>query len=432
MKKIFTLIAAATMALGASAQTATWNFSDWTAGTYTADFSKDGLTVYAGDAKNAEGTKNTEDIVIESNNKTLDGVKYTQRLKTGGGATTTGKRALSFVAEGPVTITIAAMSSSSKDTDPARTLLIGENAIPTTESNIGTIANIVGSGLASYTFNYTGTGGTIYMCSASGGINFYAISVAPSEGGGEGGETPTPTPTDPTEAKTWDFTTISDADIALLDADATNWSKEIVYKKDDAGQTTTEVDYVRYGIKGTWASKVSGAFGSDVTLNASGTELEFAKGLKFARYANDLKDNNLRIDANKRFGINSKELRITIPGLAAGDVVRVKFASANASEARGFKVGNLTPSADIMSANSETIVEAELTVTAAGNVTLESTAGLNLFAITINAALPVPTAISSVTTTATAAPAVMKYVENGKVVIVKDGKKFNIAGAQLK
>ncbi len=43
-----------------------------------------------------------------------------------------------------------------------------------------------------------------------------------------------------------------------------------------------------------------------------------------------------------------------------------------------------------------------------------------------------PTGISSVTTTATAAPAVKKYVENGKVVIVKDGKKFNIAGAQLK
>jgi len=430
MKKIFTLIAAATMALGASAQT-TWNFSNWTAGTYTADFSKDGLTVYAGDAKNAEGTKNTEDIVIDGNSKTVDGVKYTQRLKTGGAATATGKRALSFDVTGPSTITVIATSSNSTDT---RTLIFGENAIGTVGEegvNIGTLSIGTGNPVA-YTFNYTGTGGTIYMCSASGGINFYAISVAPSEGGGEGGETPTPTPTDPTEAKTWDFTTISDADIALLDNDATNWSKEIVYKKDDAGQTTTEVDYVRYGIKGTWASKVSGAFGSDVTLNAGGTELEFAKGLKFARYANDLKDNNLRIDANKRFGINSKQLRITIPGLAAGDVVRVKFASANASEARGFKVGNLTPSADIMSANSETIVESELTVTAAGNVTLESTAGVNLYAITINAALPVTTGISSVTTTATTAPAVMKYVENGKVVIVKDGKKFNIAGAQLK
>lgn len=430
MKKIFTLIAVAAMALSASAQTATWNFSEWTAGTFTSDLVKDGLTVYAGDATDAtDATKLTESIVIDANKKTLDGTSYTQRLKTGGKATATGKRALSFVAEGPVKVTVLAMSSSSS---APRTMLFGENAIPTTEENIGSISNISGSALASYTFNYTGTGGTIYMSSAEGGLNFYAISVAPSEGGGEGGETPTPTPTDPTEAKTWDFTTISDADIALLDADATNWSKEIVYKKDDAGQTTTEVDFVRYGIKGTWASKVKGAFGSDVTLNASGTELEFAKGLKFARYANDMKDNNLRIDANKRFGINSKQLRITIPGLAAGDVVRVKFASANASEARGFKVGNLTPSADIMSANSETIVDAELTVTAAGNVTLESTAGLNLYAITINAALPVPTAISSVTTTATVAPAVMKYVENGKVVIVKDGKKFNIAGAQLK
>jgi hypothetical protein len=31
-----------------------------------------------------------------------------------------------------------------------------------------------------------------------------------------------------------------------------------------------------------------------------------------------------------------------------------------------------------------------------------------------------------------AAPAVKKVVENGQVVIIKGGKKFNVAGAQLK
>ena len=42
-----------------------------------------------------------------------------------------------------------------------------------------------------------------------------------------------------------------------------------------------------------------------------------------------------------------------------------------------------------------------------------------------------PTGINAIETTA-AAPAVQKYVENGKLVIEKAGKKFNAAGAQLK
>lgn len=40
--------------------------------------------------------------------------------------------------------------------------------------------------------------------------------------------------------------------------------------------------------------------------------------------------------------------------------------------------------------------------------------------------------INGVEATATAAPAVKKYVENGKLVIEKAGKKFTAAGAQLK
>ena len=49
--------------------------------------------------------------------------------------------------------------------------------------------------------------------------------------------------------------------------------------------------------------------------------------------------------------------------------------------------------------------------------------------VTINAT----TGINGITADAVAAaPAVKKVVENGQVVIVKGGKKFNVAGAQLK
>ena len=43
-----------------------------------------------------------------------------------------------------------------------------------------------------------------------------------------------------------------------------------------------------------------------------------------------------------------------------------------------------------------------------------------------------PTGIKAINAEATAAPAVKKYVENGQVVIEKAGKKFTVAGAQLK
>lgn len=46
--------------------------------------------------------------------------------------------------------------------------------------------------------------------------------------------------------------------------------------------------------------------------------------------------------------------------------------------------------------------------------------------------IPAATGIKGVEAEATAAPAVKKYVENGQVVIEKAGKKFTVAGAQLK
>ena len=78
MKKFFTLIAAVAMAASVNAQTQEWNFSDWdltTYGSISTDVSKDGLTIYA----NADKA-----VVLDANSKTVDGVKYTQRLKFGG------------------------------------------------------------------------------------------------------------------------------------------------------------------------------------------------------------------------------------------------------------------------------------------------------------------------------------------------------------
>ena len=103
---------------------------------------------------------------------------------------------------------------------------------------------------------------------------------------------------------------------------------------------------------------------------------------------------------------------ITLTVGGAGKV-RVCARSASSSAVRAIEVNGTSQSLDDANA---------ISVDMPGNVSETNPTG----------ATKVPTAISSVTTTATAAPAVKKYVENGKVVIVKDGKKFNIAGAQLK
>mgnify|MGYP000323775645 FL=1 len=77
MKKLFTMVAMAFMAVCVNAQSTdkTWNFADWEAKTFTENFTKDGLTIYATSEKT---------VVIEENSKTVNDVEYKKRLKFGG------------------------------------------------------------------------------------------------------------------------------------------------------------------------------------------------------------------------------------------------------------------------------------------------------------------------------------------------------------
>ena len=75
MKKFFTLIAAVALAASVNAQTE-WNFSNWDAKKYSETFTKDGLTL------NIIGEDAS--MTIDGNKKTVDDVKYTQRLKLSG------------------------------------------------------------------------------------------------------------------------------------------------------------------------------------------------------------------------------------------------------------------------------------------------------------------------------------------------------------
>ena len=163
MKKIFTLFAAAVMALSASAEapvSKTWNFGE---GAFVDVTEVDNNTI--------DGMEFVGSMKITANNKTFEDVKYTKRLQTGGKSSAT-NRVMKFEVPGPCTISTICCSASSGD--PDRVVSIAE----------GTYENVIGSGKATtenvdkVSANYTGTTPTTIFIYAGGGVNFYAVSYA--------------------------------------------------------------------------------------------------------------------------------------------------------------------------------------------------------------------------------------------------------------
>ena len=160
MKKIFTLIATALVAMGASAQS--WNFSDWEVKEYTEPAEVNGLKINAADNKK---------ISIDENSKTVDEVTYTKRLKFGGTGSAT-SRNIGFTAAGAGTLKVILTSGSSSED---RTL-----GVSLGETEIGT-ATAKGGVVEAATIDITGAGEvTIY--SKTSGINLYLVEFTPAGG----------------------------------------------------------------------------------------------------------------------------------------------------------------------------------------------------------------------------------------------------------
>ena len=140
----------------------TWNFSEWEAGDITETKTVDGLTVMAISGKV---------VTIDANDKTVDDVKYTQRLKLGGTGAAD-NRILKFDVTGACSIKVILCSASSSDD---RTLNICKNEW-NKDNPLSTMAAPAGSPVAT-TYNYTGEAATIILGSANSGVNIYAIYV---------------------------------------------------------------------------------------------------------------------------------------------------------------------------------------------------------------------------------------------------------------
>ena len=162
MKKIFTLIAMALVAVGANAQT--YNFSDtdpWGDNReITADFTVGPITLKAGAGQDSNN-KNNESFTLDGSNKTIGEIKCTRRWKTGGMTNTNGTRSIAVTLAKNKTISVAACSSNSEQT---RTLLFATEPgnDPEAATVLKSYVDAVTGTPAVFSYNHTGDEATIF------------------------------------------------------------------------------------------------------------------------------------------------------------------------------------------------------------------------------------------------------------------------------
>ena len=163
-------------------------------------------------------------------------------------------------------------------------------------------------------------------------------------------------------AQTWTFGAMSEADKALCAADA-NW----VLGTDRYGYTLAL---------------------ENAALVANGSELAYAKGLKFTAGApTDKTDGKAKVRLNygsSRLELNGNGVALTIPSLKAGQKVTVSCGTGKSGTARGLNATNITPVSGSFNATSADKVTNVGTVTADGDVVLTTNVGgMNIYSIKV-------------------------------------------------
>lgn len=163
-------------------------------------------------------------------------------------------------------------------------------------------------------------------------------------------------------AQTWTFGAMSEADKALCAADA-NW------------------------VLGTGRYCYTLAL-DNAALVANGSELAYAKGLKFTAGAPATKEEGkakVRLNyGNSRLELNGNGIVLTIPSLKAGQKVTVSCGTGKTDVARGLNATNITPVSGSFNATSADKVTNVGTVTADGDVVLTTNGGgMNIFSIKV-------------------------------------------------
>lgn len=179
--------------------TAIVNVSDLEAGTTT-------------DAELVEGTgiSASAGLTIEANGKSIDGFKFTNRLKLGGTMKVEEgvvKAGIKIVVDGPSTITVYAISGSSSATRALRLCTLTDGAFV----DVMVDETVAGDAIGKYVFTVDAAG-TYYLGSKSSGINLYYVSVAPVK--------------EATAASEETFAIVANAGVLSSDSTSVSWSSE--------------------------------------------------------------------------------------------------------------------------------------------------------------------------------------------------------------
>ena len=229
------------------------------------------------------------------------------------------------------------------------------------------------------------------------------VKLITAKAASEGGEEAT--------GKTWDFTNLAAEVIAALEADA---------KWESSAQGSDESAFTRYS----YTEEIA----KDTYVDLGEIGFATGAGIEVGRAGSKMSANSIRVDANNRIQLNCSNGVFKIKNLKAGDVVKIQIASANSEEARTFTITN-GDKTSVTTTGDGTKTEETITVSADGDLVLQQSKAINIYAIAVNAALP--TGIQE-----TVAPvkvinngaiynlAGQKVNENYKGIVIKNGKKF--------
>lgn len=168
-----------------------------------------------------------------------------------------------------------------------------------------------------------------------------------------------------------------------------------------------------------------------ITLTANGKEVEKTQGLRFGRYNGKLDKDRFRLDNGKRLNINGQYVGFIIPDLKRNDVVRVRFSTATDGDTRDIVLTNATTEDNCVSSSTETPNEITCKVLSDGYVGFRAgTNGLNYYAVSVNADLPITDGISEIKVTDKTTDGKIYNLSGMEVknptagIYIKDGRKF--------
>ncbi len=353
MKKIFTLLAMALMAMGAQAQTLV-DFEQ------RQDF---GIEL--------SGSTTIDNVKLKANTLSTPGIKFANSYQSEGVVT---ENYAVLTTDGGFkagdVVTIAGAYNNSDTKEAAVELFTVEGTVATVLFNSGLFINgrFVEDMPTPLTYTLTEDVEKLYI-GRNGKTATFVTTLKVVRGGTETDITEPDPVLPPTAATTWNFSVLSSTDQANLDADTENW------KFDE--------EKSRYTYIPSFTSEQGKA--NNIVLKANGAELEILNGLYVGRDGS-IDANKFGIDLEKGFNLPGSKYRIIIPNLAKDDEIKIRI-TGSADGSRGVTLTGVGTENSVASVD-KAVAEGTFTVAANGNIIIETTGGLTVNALSVNAELP--------------------------------------------